>query len=435
MMQKRTLVIALIIFWAICAFLTINKHKKSGYFNYHSELWADKSGYNVYLPAFFIYNFSANRFPDHIDQKTGSGFLLDIHSNKVITKYPYGVSLLQLPFFLAAHLLSKPLGYNRDGFSPPYQKVLDISAVFYLGLSFLFLIKFLLRYFNPKISLLVLFLIFTGTNLYWYAIDETALSHVYSFFLFSALLFLLTIDKNDSGHFKNINQYRVIVLSLICIVRPINLLFALPLLFLNATSFSQIVMQVKNKFSLKRTLGYVVIFFIIIFPQLIYYRYLSGSFLMNTYSNEHFSNLRTPKIMEVWTAPENGLFLYNPILIFAIIGSIVMCFKKNMNGYICLVVFLTVTLTYATWHSWQLGCSYGHRGFVEHYALLSLPLGNFIKHLQVRASRTFRYLICLIFLLFVIYNMKLIYTFDNCWFGKNSWDWKEYSRLVFSSTK
>ena len=435
MIQKRSIIITLIIFWSVCIFLTINKHKKSGYFNYHSELWSDKAGYNVYLPAFFIYHFSADNFPDNIDQKTGSGFLLDQQSNKVITKYPYGVSLLQLPFFLAAHLLSKPLGYLNDGYSPPYQKVLDISAAFYLGLAFLFLFNFLLKYFQFKNSLFVLFLIFAGTNLYWYGLDEGGLSHVYSFFLFSVLLFLLTYEKNNSARSKNINQYTAIVLSLICIVRPIDFILAFPLLFLNTSSINQLISGIKNNFTLKSSLSYLLIFFIIVLPQLMYYEYLSGNFILDTYVNESFSNLRSPKIIEVWAAPENGLFLYNPILIFTIIGAVFMCFKKNKNGIICIFVFLMVTLTYATWYSWHLGCSYGHRGFVEYYALLSLPLGYFIQHLNALTIRSLRMSIYLILLFFVVYNMKLIYTYDNCWFGKNSWDWNEYSRLVFSNTK
>ena len=47
-------------FIVITLFLTFNKHSKSGYYNYHSEIWADKAGYYVYLPAVFKFNFNPN---------------------------------------------------------------------------------------------------------------------------------------------------------------------------------------------------------------------------------------------------------------------------------------------------------------------------------------------------------------------------------------
>src|SRR5690554_5459863 len=85
-------------FTALVIFLSFNRHSKSGYFNYHSEIWADKAGYYVYLPAAFKFNFDSRQFPDSIQIKTGGGFELLQDQQKVVTKYPYGVALLQAPF-------------------------------------------------------------------------------------------------------------------------------------------------------------------------------------------------------------------------------------------------------------------------------------------------------------------------------------------------
>jgi hypothetical protein len=79
-------------------FLSLNRHSKSGIQNYHSEIWADKAGYYIYLPAFFIYNFQVDGLPAEIDKKTGNGFI--VRDGKIITKYTYGVALLQAPFFI-----------------------------------------------------------------------------------------------------------------------------------------------------------------------------------------------------------------------------------------------------------------------------------------------------------------------------------------------
>lgn len=100
-------------------FLALNRHSHSKPFTYHSELWADKSGYNVYLPALFIYDFNSDNVPEDIINKTGHGFFLDTVNHVIATKYPYGVALMQAPFWLLAHYASTV----KDGYSIYYQKV------------------------------------------------------------------------------------------------------------------------------------------------------------------------------------------------------------------------------------------------------------------------------------------------------------------------
>ncbi|MFC2111294.1 hypothetical protein ACFLQ5_02460, partial [Bacteroidota bacterium] len=113
--------------------------------------------------------------------------------DKLITKYPYGVALLQLPFFIAAHYLSQPLGYDNNGFSIIYHKAIDIASVFYFLLSLLLMSSFLRNYFKQSFVILILFLMFSGTNLYYYSIVETGMSHIYSFFAFALFLYSIKI--------------------------------------------------------------------------------------------------------------------------------------------------------------------------------------------------------------------------------------------------
>src|SRR5262245_16874595 len=143
-MSERMQNIALIILCtALLLFLTFNRHSRSGYFNYHSEVWTDKAGYYVYLPAALKFSFNPLSFPDSIDVKTGNGFTLDFENNKVRTKYTYGVALMQLPFYFIADLLCPMLGQKPDGFSPVYQKMINVAAIFYVMLGCCALYAFL----------------------------------------------------------------------------------------------------------------------------------------------------------------------------------------------------------------------------------------------------------------------------------------------------
>src|ERR1017187_354763 len=84
-------------------FLGFNKHSRDTFNSYHSVLWADASGYYMYLPIWFIYGNNANSINDTLVKHTGQGFHMDGIKNKIITKYTCGTAILQMPFFLASH--------------------------------------------------------------------------------------------------------------------------------------------------------------------------------------------------------------------------------------------------------------------------------------------------------------------------------------------
>lgn len=410
-------------------FATLNIHRQSKVFNYHSEIFADKAGYYVFLPALFIYDFNPAKFPDSVDVKTGFGFTLT--EDKIITKYPTGVAILQSPFFLSAHLYTKLSNGKSDGFGVAYHKAIDVSAIFYLIAGLLFLYKFLKNYFSTKVILLSQFILLLGTNLYYYSTVESGLSHVYSFFLFSAFLFYYKqfIEKKAI----KLVVFLSIILGFIFIVRPINIVLILPFLFLDYNGVKDFL----NRFKLELK-GYfcgVFVFALAISPQIIYYLYLSNSLVYYSYGEEAFIYKYSPKIFKVLFAFENGWVTNNPLHVVTIIGLMYMLRLKLKNATIVLVTIVFVTITYASWWSTQLGCGLGHRGFVEFYVILIIPLAylvQFTLNINIKWKK-YIILICIIFCIAV--NLKLVYTFDGCWFGKSSWDYLEFSKLLFSPTK
>ncbi|HAV25632.1 MAG TPA: hypothetical protein DCX01_05600 [Bacteroidetes bacterium] len=50
-------------------FVSLNRHSKHPAFEYHSEIFTDKAGYHVYLPAFFYYDMNGQKMPEDIDKK------------------------------------------------------------------------------------------------------------------------------------------------------------------------------------------------------------------------------------------------------------------------------------------------------------------------------------------------------------------------------
>lgn len=408
-------------FFGLTFFLTMNMHSRSGYFNYQSEIWADKAGYYVYLPATFKYKFDPQLFPDSMDAKTGNGFQLDYENNKVRTKYFYGVSLMISPFYLVADILATPFGFEKDGFSQIYQKMMNVAAISYLLAALILLGLFLKNYYNPKVIYLSLFTIFFGTNLFYYAIDDTLMSHVYSFFLFSAFLFL--IKKTE--FLQNQNKIYMLlfgaIVGLMIVTRPTNLLILTVLFFLDIKTFNEIIARIKQLLKLKFIIPFTIGFILLITPQLLYWKYLSGSFFTYTYAEESF-NFLNPKFLESWFSPMNGLILYSPLYLILVIASIYGIFKKHLNSYIVLAVFLIISYISASWWNWTFGCSFGGRNYVEYNAIFVLSLAFMFDRI-LKSKLIFKIKLFTILSVLIFYNLKLIYSFDECFFGQCCWDW------------
>jgi hypothetical protein len=167
-------------------------------------------------------------------------------------------------------------------------------------------------------------------------------------------------------------------------------------------------------------------FAIILLPQLLYWKKISGSYLLDTYSGETFSNWNNPKIIQAWFSSNNGLFTYTPLMFLIIIGMVSMIVKRESNGKLFLAMFLIATYIFSSWWNWWFGCAYGYRSFVEYYALFSFPLA----YILFRQNKEYLKRIIYLFVLFCFYwNMDMIYYYDGCFYG-GEWDWDTYIELL-----
>ena len=127
------------------AFLAVIIFHSSERFKAINAMSWDKGGYYVYLPATIIYHdLEKLSFRDEMASKYdlhGFSDPNDVYKSPVtghrFTKYPLGVAVAELPFFLTAHLYTKLTGIApADGFSLPYSMSRDLSNIFYaiLGL-------------------------------------------------------------------------------------------------------------------------------------------------------------------------------------------------------------------------------------------------------------------------------------------------------------
>ena len=413
----------------ISIFLTYYCHKKSGYYNWKSEIWADKAGYYIYLPSFFMYHFDASKCPENIDEKVGYGFIIDRENNKILTKYTYGVAALVSPFFILARIVSPVFqAPGEGGFGPMFHFMVNMAAIFYLILGLFFLKKFLEYYFKFALTYILLLLVYAGTNLLFYSVSDTLMSHVYSFFLFTVFLYSMKKYLEEPGKWLYFILLSV-AFGMTVLIRPTNGILILLFFFWDCLNREDIMKRIRLFFRPERLVVFLAVLFIIFLPQMIYWKYSHGTFITWTYANEGFTNWNHPKILELWFSTISGLFLYSPLVLLMIVGMIIMIIRKIPNGWLSLVLFFLISYIFSSWYCWYFGCSYGQRSFVEYYSVFIIPLGFFILEIPKIMNHFFKNLLILLIVAFSYYNVKMILEFEKCFFG-STWDWAQFGRQL-----
>jgi hypothetical protein len=409
----------------LSVFLTLNKHSRSRENSYKSVIWADAAGYYVYLPLYFIYDNDASKLPARIVERTGNGFTIDTSHNKVITKYTSGVALLQLPFFGVSHVVAKLLNKSPDGFSSVYCYGIMIAAVFYGCLGLWFLCRFLQLNFNPVISFITTIGIFLCTNLYYYTIDASGMSHVYSFFLCASLLYY-TADYISHPTVKALFLL-IFFLVIAVLIRPTNILFALLPLLYNVSNLNELRIRFQLFFMNRVIFMFALLLSCLAFiPQFIYWYNLSGQALYYSYGNEGFSKWNHPQFLKIWFSTNNGLFSYSPIILLSLAGVFFMMRKSIVNGKLIAFIFFITSYLFASWHDWTFGCSLGSRPFVEYYPMLAIPMAFVFSSLK----QSYQKIPIIAFVAICCYiNFDIIYYYDGCFYGSD-WDVVSYINLI-----
>ncbi|MFZ1618521.1 MAG: hypothetical protein WAT41_14330 [Flavobacteriales bacterium] len=423
-MKNKGMILGALLIFGACVFLSLNWHSHSPKFTYHSEIWADRAGYHVYLPAVFDYNFDPKAFPDGIDRRTGSGFYLDSIPGRVVTKYPCGEAMLRVPFYLIGKALRSPEDPLGAGFTMVDHAMVDVAASFYGVLGLLLLFWTLTKRIKNSAALASLFAILTGTNLLFYLIGDPGMSHVYSFFLFSAFIFAIQdVDKPRPKAMHNI--LLGMLAGLIVVTRPTNIFF-IPLAFVvTALSWADLVARIKSFVLPRHLLPFIAGATIMCIPQMLYWQYAFGTPIKWSYGQEGFVNALDPQVIKFWFAPHNGLFPYSPIIALVLVGGSRYSRSMKLPVLGAWLTFLLVSYIGASWFAWAFGCGYGSRNFVEYGAIFAFPLGYLLD------QRTkWHKVISILVLACCIISLKLTFSSAICWFGTD-WDWSMYLHFIF----
>jgi hypothetical protein len=367
----------------------------------------DVSGYYWYLPAFFIYHDAKKQdFASLILEKyrpTGTDFqqVQRLEDGGYVMKYSSGMALMYIPYFTVAHLTAPLLGYPRDGFSPPYQFMIQLGGLVMSILGLWYLRKLLLHYFSDTVTAITIFLIACGTNYFNYAAIDNGMSHTWLFTLY-VFLALATRAFYQSYRIK----YALcigLLLGLMVLVRPSELIACLIPALWGIESIKPRAIQ--NRLLLvwqkrKQLLLMIAAAFLVVSIQLCYWKYATGSWLFYSYGEQGFS-WRHPHLAQYAFNYQCGWITYCPMMLVVIFAIPV--FAVRGTNRVAIIGFLLLNYyVVSAWDIWW----YGGRAMVQSYAIMVFPLATLVQY--AREKRVMKLLFVPVAALILYFNFWML---------------------------
>ena len=421
---------------SIIILFVVGVHNNQSPAKYNHIIKYDVISYYSYLPALFVEKDLSLGFINDANEKQYANenkyWPVKTSDGRRVIKTTMGTAVLYAPFFYVAHISSSLCGYASDGFSYPYQLAILASGLFYLFFGLFFLRKSLLVYFTENVTAATLSIIYFASNLLCYSTLQSACSHQYTFFLFSALIFSV-IKWHLQINWKSTISIGLII-GLLSLVRIINILFILPVLLYNVHTL----VQLKDRIGLmlknyKFILAILLIAIFCFLPQIMYWKFISGHYFYNSYVGENFYFFK-PHLAECLIGFRKGWLIYTPVFVFALIGVYTM-YKRKHPLFLSLVILLPLYFyVVASWWCWWYGGSFGLRSMIDIYPLMAFSLAIFIETIISKSMLT-KAMVVFLLLFFMVLNCFQTIQFHYNIINYDSMTFEAYKDRFFKITR
>lgn len=391
-----------------CFFFDPKWHKKEG----EAVIGWDVSGYYWYLPSALIYkDLKHQRFGDSIINKYKptpafeQSFVCE-NGNRVMT-YSSGMALMYLPLFTLAHLSAKPLGYEADGFSVPYQFALQFGSLLIALIGIWYFRLLLLLFYEDKLVALLLLLLVVGTNYLNYSAIDGPQTHNW---LFTIYVFLLL---NTVNFYKTPSYKYGIRIGLLCglaiLIRPSEMIAILIPLLWGMESISWKAIREKINFllrHLRQLMAASVCVILVGFVQVAYWMYVAGKPLVYSYVGKTFS-WKHPHFVNYMFSFRSGWVTYTPMIFLVLLGVLPFLYKGKNK--VAILSFFAVNLyIVCAWDIWWYGGT-GGRAMIQSYPIILFPFASLLQLVFEKQV-----------LKWILTPVLLVFTYFNLWFTYNA---------------
>jgi|GEM_PF-2058149 len=376
----------------------------------------------------------------------GNGTKYCEKTERWVTGYPLGMTLLDAPFYLASQIVAKFIKFNPPSFNDgprtlPYKglssgKFLNVLSVIfahniYAILAMIILFKILIELnFSRGISLFTTLVCFFASPLLYYATN--GFSHATSTFLVTSsfYVFILLQKKIAKGE-KNI--FLIFILGL-CVAlsawtRYVNGLLFFPYLFALILSYRGLKKSAIIKNTAIYTAPLVVVFFLSIYQCHTQF----GSWFEAGYGGYGWISILKipPPVINLLFSVDHGFLLWFPCFTLSFIGLAFLIKnidkKLSLAGIIALINFLLIAFVYGTRTEYNAGGCYAQRYLTCTIPFLGLGLCAFMD--RYKKTGLIKSLIGLSaiysYCLFLLTKANLVYYNKQCnsYEGQYIWDY------------
>lgn len=351
---------------------------------------------SLYFFAFLII-FTFDRHSRYEHSKDDSGtfysdvydyyrFLPDIFLNDAKVSEPLiqqnrrtiGMAIMYSPAFALGHLKAKLTHQECNGYSKPYQWSVRWGSIIYVLLGLLFCRLSLLLFFSEWAVFITLVCTLFGSNLFYYTYSWGELPHSYLFFLIAAFVYCVLnfkVRKNTA-----FILFAALLAGMITLIRPTGIVVLLFPMFYHFNDWRQpykLTALVRNHLFL--FIGFLMLFFIPILLQMLFWKHYINTFVYYSYGKEGFF-FKDPQIVNFLFSYRKGWLVYTPIMLFSLFGFFTSF--KNLKSFAWFNVFFFVLVVYilSSWWEWSYGGSFGCRALIEFYAFLAFPFASFVSY-------------------------------------------------------
>lgn len=363
---------------------------------------SDVKGYYGYLQALFIRHDLGNEpYQWEYVRRTPGGTL---------NKYFSGTAVMMAPWFAIGHDIA--LGdakAPRDGLSVHEMRALSIGAWVYLLIG-LFAVRALLHRMGMREGVVAWTLLGLGlgTQLVQYAALQPGWSHIYSFCCVA--LFILQVHHAGHGAPMRSLVFAAMLLGLIVLIRPVNGLMVLAVPVVLGDRFVPFLQRIL-RYPLVLSMAVLAAALMVSIQPMLWYAQ-TGQWSAYGYEGEGFHWDR-PEVWKVLFGFRRGLFLWTPILLLALGGTLLMLKRERSRGIWLLLYWSANLYVISAWWIWYYGSGFGARVFIDHYPVFALPVAWLLQRAAGRwwtLARAF-ILLCCALLLFQMwqYNNHILH--------------------------
>jgi hypothetical protein len=296
--------------------------------------------------------------------------------------FSVGPAILWTPFLLLAHggvLLARAAGSSvpADGFSAPYRIAMAFATALYGFLGLLLSFRLASKYVKERWALLATIAVWWASSLPVYMYFNPSWSHAHS--AFAVALFLWYWDETREA--RTLRQW--LILGVITGLM-LNVYFA------NVMLLAVLVVEARRDYAAafraasrgEQGLGSLpgghLIFWlavlICLLPTFLSRYIVYGNVFESGYVALREWSWRSPFFFAVLFSSNHGLFAWTPILLFAVAGLVVLCWREPRVGEALLAASLAFYFLIACYPDWAGISSYGNRFFISLTVLFILGL-------------------------------------------------------------